>query len=297
MVVVGPHTEPPTVLPNRTAAGIKDIQLFIDFVHDEMDENELFAKCESQFKAINFSAVMSSLNEQLEAHFPTDIQNHFLSILVLSIRHTAVDHNDMRILLILLYLSTVCIDSMRSKAGMDPSTIPVSDQDIIKLTEIVKQFPTSSIPSKIIKRLLPKLNPVMRPLPLYIDRTCTVFCRNNRQDSLIRDLTRGEETGRSVQVKLDEVDGHVIVTKPSGDIIADIDELLSGQRPVEFQNEVKSIIQDLNDVLPPPADDGPADGTTTEEEMERIELLPSENVRRMLQNGRMKRRSKKFIVE
>jgi len=98
-------------------------------------------------------------------------------------------------------------------------------------------------------------------------------------------------------VKLDEVDGHVIVTKPSGDIIADIDELLSGQRPVEFQNEVKSIIQDLNDVLPPPADDGPADGTTTEEEMERIELLPSENVRRMLQNGRMKRRSKKFIVE
>jgi hypothetical protein len=112
---------------------------------------------------------------------------------------------------------------------------------------------------------------------------------------MVKDLTKGEETGRAVRVALDDTSGHVMLLRgdESGRPLLDVDNLLLG-RSKEFQLEVKSIIQGLNDVLPPPEEIEP-DGTTTEEELERLELLPSENVKRMLQNGRLlkKRRSRK----
>jgi hypothetical protein len=297
MVIVGPESDPPTVLPNRTLCAVKDISHFVEtvrsYVATAVDDMELFRLCERTFKSLGMSSIVTPLDMQIEQHFRSDVEQLVLSILVLSLRHTqlcAESELDVRILTILMYLCICCMDAVKSRENIIGITvIPVSIEDIDNFTSIARYFPKSSLTCKILKRVFPRLSPTIKPCGLYIDRNGCILIRNNRQDKVVRDLTKGEETGRAVKVALDEITGHVILLRESGEVLSDIDTLIAN-RSKEFQIGVKNLIQDLNDILPPPQDiDG---GTSTEEE--RLEMLPSENIRKMLHNGRVlkKRRSR-----
>ena len=296
MVVCGPRFEVPTILPNRTRTFLHDVEQFVEEVRDGITDSptpmDIFVYTKSRFKDAQFFQTLDPVDHanSLETSFRKDLEEMVLVAIVLSIRATPSDATiDIGILLSLLSLIVNHYDS--TGAGRQ-TEIPVNVQDLEKFSEISTLSPQYR---NILKRLFPHMSPRMKCNQLYLDRRGVPSVRDNTADAIVRDLSKGEETGRSIRVTMDPASRHVtLVSSRTDERIIDVEVLLQSKFLSENSKQhIREIVSDLNDVIPPPTDEE----LLTSEEEPPSDLLPSDSMRRMLRTGRVPKRKERIKKE
>ena len=279
------------MLPNRTRSFVHDLQQFVFEVRSiytgPIDTTDIFNATKEEFKRKQFFRSLSPLSQpnSIETSFRNDLESLVLSCVVLSIRSTPLDDPvELGILLSILVLS---VHYYSGNSTVNPS-IPVNIEDIDKLVEISTTFPQFK---NLIAKIFPLLSPRMRSHQLYIDRRGGCSVRDNTSDAVVRDLSKGEHTGRSVEIVMDPETNHVTLMNAQTNLpIVDVESLLKSEwMSEEAKRNIKEIVSDLNDVIPPPTDE---EFLTSEEERPN-DMLPSESVRKMLRTGRVPKRKQR----
>jgi len=293
MVVCGPRFEVPTVLPNRTRSFVHDLNQFVADIRTSYtgttDAPSIFMYTKTRFKDNRFFRAIDPVTHanSIEPSFRNDIEDLIIGSLILSIRATPIDDSvELGILLSILML----VVHYYSSTGLVNPHIPVSICDVEKFVEISESLPDLK---NMIKKLFPLFSPCMKSHQLYIDRRGGCSVRDNSADALVRDLSKGEKTGRSVEVIMDPETNHVtLVNAQTGRFIVDVEHLIqSAWISEEARRNIREIVSDLNDVIPPPTDEE----FTSEEEQSAHDLLPCENVRKMLRTGRVPKRKQRRV--
>ena len=249
---------------------------------------DIFTLSRSVFKESQFFRVVEPVNHanSIEPSFRQDLEAMALSTLILSLRNTPSEESlDIGILLSILL---VMVQHFTSIDKSSPE-IPVNIQDLDKLHHISCRYPDYK---PLIKKLFPYLHPRIKCHQLYLDRTGSSYLRDNAADSIVRDLSRGEETGRSISVVLDEVSNHVTLVNPrTGKQIVDVEQVLNSALIAEdAKREIRDIVSDLNNIIPAPQGDDAMMSSEEEPATTILDLVPSENMRHLLRTGRVPRR-------
>ena len=292
MVVCGSRFEVPTVLPNRTRSFVHDLKQFVGDIRSTftgaVDAPDIFEWTRREYIERQFYRAIEPVSQpnSVETSFRDDVMNLVMSCIVVSIRSTPLDDPlELGVLLSVLLLTV----QYYSSTGSENPEIPVNVQDIDKFVEISTAFPEFK---NMIKKLFHLLSPRMKSHQLYINRRGTCSVRDNAMDAVVRDLSNGERTGRSVEVVMDSSTNHVtLMNAQTGLPIVDVEDLLkSPWISEEAKKNIREIVSDLNDVIPPPSEE-----ELTSEEDRPNDLLPSESVRKMLRTGRVPKRKQRRV--
>lgn len=295
MVVCGPRFEVPTILPNRTRTFVHDLKQFIAEVNSDYVALEfpvdIFTLTKTKFKETQFFRAIDPVNHSnsVESSFRKDTEELTLVSLVLSVRSTPSDAViEIGILLSLLLLIVHYYDSTGESRETE---IPVNVQDLEKFHEISTRFPEFR---SLLTQLFPRFSPRMKCHQLYLDRRGVCSVRDNTADAIVRDLSKGEKTGRAIKVTMDPITRHVtLVNTRTNDALVDVEALLqSSFLGEETKHQIRETVSGLNDVIPAPTDE---EFFTSEEERPSDDLLPTESMRRMLRSGRVPKRKERRI--
>ena len=292
MIIVGNRWETPTVLPNRTASIMRDVSTLIRSIEDRTTsastDEDLFDICCDQFKTMNFSEVISPLSDVLD-QTQSEIIDICLSTLLLTLRANPLDQS--KLLIFLIYMVATCFhvptspseDVASPPAPSVERCIRVTVGDIDLLTAILADYrKTSPFAYRVAKCLVPRLKPVLRFNDLYIEHSGFSALRDNQKESLAKDLSRGEETVRTVAVEPAGTEDVAVVSTETG---APIFQLAKQTRHnPELRRECTEIVKGLDDIIPPPL---------RSEETSALSLLAPKDVKMLLKNGRLSTPRKK----
>ena len=310
MIIVGPRFESPSVLPNRTAAAIKDLRLLVASIPLGLTDGSLLHACISEFRNRSFSEIITpALFES-----PVDVCDLVFAALILSLRHVA-DPAKAKVLLCMLVVLVACVDQMNgagrsgTREQVSPAAcmaelhalllrkpsvrdvqlnatqtaVSVTRVDLEKLTELVRVW-NSEFLTQLVSALFPRFR-LKHRLCMFIDHSGSVALRDNCGLSTARQLSLGEETGRAVQVVSCGVDDVGLAAREgegSEEFVFFRTKAQTAHNP-QLLRECKDLMQELANIIPAPLVSRP----------EALGLLPPNSVKMLLRNGRIVKRRRR----
>lgn len=275
MTIYGNRFEVPAVLPNRTHSAMKDLATLICNIERSLGgklDEELFQTACDEFRKIGFSEVIRPLNDAIEMT-PTDVVEVYFATILLTLRNAKNSISRIYLLLSLMVIITKCYED----CNMVRVQIPATVGDIRILTDMSTTM--SGFPKTLISFVASRIRPVMRYNNLFVGHSGMSFLRDNRRETTAKELSKGEETTRTVTVESVGADDVAIVNSGTGNVIFQL-KAMTDHNP-EFRKECLEIVKSLGDIIPPPTRSQP-DGAT-----EQLSLLAPRDVRSLLKNGRI----------
>lgn len=275
MVIYGNRFELPAVLPNRTHSAMKDLATLIGNIERSLGGKSgeaLFQTACDEFRKIGFSEVIRPLNDAIEMT-STDVVEVYYASILLTLRNAKNSISRTSVLLSLLVIIAKCYED----CNMVRVQIPATVGDIRMLAEMATTM--SDFSKTLISFVASRIRPVMRYNNLFVGHSGMSILRDNRRETTAKELSKGEETARTVAVESVGADDVAIVNAVTGKVIFQL-KAMTDHNP-EFRKECLEIVKSLGDIIPPPTRSQPDEVT------EQLSLLAPRDVRSLLKNGRI----------